>query len=97
MADTSSPSKANRRAALVAAEKRAEKLFEEIEQRALLQPGRDEREIEKDIYSIALQEFGVEKHWHKRIVRSGPNTLTIAADNPPSRTRSEERRVGKEC
>jgi hypothetical protein len=80
------PSEASRRAALVAAEKRAQELFEEIEQRGLLKPGRDEREIEKEIYSIALQEFGVEKHWHKRIVRSGPNTLTIAADNPPVRT-----------
>jgi Xaa-Pro dipeptidase len=80
-----SPSEADRRSALVAAEKRAERLFDEIERRGLLQSGRDERQIEKDIYSIALQDFGVEKHWHKRIVRSGPNTLTIAADNPPSR------------
>jgi Xaa-Pro dipeptidase len=79
-------SEENRRAALVAAEKRAQELFEEIERRKLLQSGRDERAIEKEIYSIALQEFGVEKHWHKRIVRSGPNTLTIAADNPPART-----------
>jgi Xaa-Pro dipeptidase len=28
---------------------------------------------------------GVEKHWHKRIVQAGANTLTIAADNPPVR------------
>jgi Xaa-Pro aminopeptidase len=28
----------------------------------------------------------VEKHWHKRIVRAGANTLTVAADNPPIRT-----------
>src|ERR1700743_1403200 len=79
-------SEKDRRAALVAAEKRAEGLVEAIEQRRLLQSGRDEREIEKEIYAIALREFGVEKHWHKRIVRSGPNTLTIAADNPPDRT-----------
>lgn len=75
-----------RRAALVAAEKRAEKLFDEIEQRGLLRPGRTEREIEQDIYAIALEQFGVEKHWHKRIVRAGVNTLTIAAENPPVRT-----------
>ena len=85
MTKSSFTSEQSRRAALVAAEKRAEKLFEEIEQRGLLRSGRDEREIEKEIYSIALQEFGVEKHWHKRIVRSGPNTLTIATDNPPTR------------
>lgn len=75
-----------RRAALVAAEKKAELLFDVIEERGLLRPGRDEREIEQEIYSIAFQQFGVEKHWHKRIVRSGPNTLTLAADNPPVRT-----------
>jgi hypothetical protein len=83
MTKSSCASEENRRAALVAAEKRAQELFGAIEQRQLLQSGRDEREIEKEIYSIALREFGVEKHWHKRIVRSGPNTLTMAADNPP--------------
>jgi Xaa-Pro dipeptidase len=75
-----------RRAALVAAEKRAETLFDEIETRGLLQPGRKEREVEQEIYAIALDQYGVEKHWHKRIVRAGANTLTIAADNPPIRT-----------
>jgi Xaa-Pro dipeptidase len=76
----------DRRAALIAAERRAETLFDEIEQRKLVGPGRTEREIEQDIYAIALQQFGVEKHWHKRIVRAGANTLTIATDNPPVRT-----------
>ncbi len=72
-----------RRAALVAAEARAETLFDEIERRGLVQPGRSERDVEQDIYALALEQFGVEKHWHKRIVRAGANTLTIAADNPP--------------
>jgi Xaa-Pro dipeptidase len=75
-----------RRVALVEAERRAEKLFDEIEKRKLSRPGRTEREIEQEIYAIALQQFGVEKHWHKRIVRAGANTLTIAADNPPIRS-----------
>jgi Xaa-Pro dipeptidase len=74
-----------RRAALMAAEKRAETLFDEIERRELVRSGRTEREIEGDIYALALEQFGVEKHWHKRIVRAGANTLTIAADNPPVR------------
>jgi Xaa-Pro dipeptidase len=86
MTDSSLTSEEDRRSALVAAEKRAEMLFEAIERRGLLQSGRDERDIEKEIYSIALRDFGVEKHWHKRIVRSGPNTLTIATDNPLVRT-----------
>jgi Xaa-Pro dipeptidase len=75
----------DRRAALVIAERRAETLFDEIEKRKLVRPGRTEREAELDIYALALQQFGVEKHWHKRIVRAGANTLTIAADNPPVR------------
>src|ERR1700710_1273356 len=75
----------DRHAALVAAEKRAETLFDEIERRGLVSAGRTEREVEQDIYAIALQQFGVEKHWHKRIVRAGPNTLTLAADNPAVR------------
>ena len=75
----------DRRAALVDAERRAESLFDEIERRELIRAGRTEREIEQEIYAIALQQFGVEKHWHKRIVRAGANTLTIAADNPPVR------------
>jgi len=75
----------DRRAALVAAEARATTLFGEIERRELIKAGRTEREIEQDIYAIALQQFGVEKHWHKRIVRAGANTLTIAADNPAVR------------
>lgn len=86
MTASATGNEAERRAALVAAEKRAEMLFDFIEQRELLQPGRTEREVEQDIYAIALDQFGVEKHWHKRIVRAGANTLTIAADNPPVRT-----------
>lgn len=29
--------------------------------------------------------FGIEKHWHKRIVRSGENTLFPYKKNPPNR------------
>src|SRR5262249_52825743 len=36
--------------------------------------------------ALAAEEFGVERHWHKRIVRSGPNTLRPYQDNPPDRT-----------
>jgi Xaa-Pro dipeptidase len=75
----------DRRVALVEAERRAERLFDEIEKRKLIRPDRTEREVEQEIYAIALQQFGVEKHWHKRIVRAGPNTLTLAADNPAVR------------
>ncbi|MGE0118060.1 MAG: M24 family metallopeptidase [Dongiaceae bacterium] len=77
---------ADRRAALIAAEKRANRLFDAIEQAELVRPGRTERMVEADIYELAARQFGVEKHWHKRIVRAGPNTLTTAMENPPVRT-----------
>ena len=32
----------------------------------------------------------MEKHWHRRLVRTGPNTLATASDNPPVRTISED-------
>jgi Xaa-Pro dipeptidase len=74
-----------RRHALVAAEARATRLLDAIEASRLIAAGRTEREVEVDIFVLAESEFGVERHWHKRIVRSGPNTLTIANDNPPIR------------
>jgi len=78
-------SEQSRREALVAAEDRAIALFEAIESAGLVAAGRSEREVEGDIHQLALSRFGVEKHWHKRIVRSGPNTLTTALENPPMR------------
>jgi Xaa-Pro aminopeptidase len=75
-----------RRAALVAAEKKALALFDAIEAAAFVAPGRTEREVEDDIYTLALERFGVEQHWHRRIVRAGINTLTIANDYPDIRT-----------
>lgn len=74
-----------RRAELEAAERRALDLLAAIEARGLIAPGRSERDVERDIYALAERVFGVEKHWHKRIVRAGANTLAIAADNPPVR------------
>jgi Xaa-Pro dipeptidase len=74
-----------RRAELVAAELRATRLLDAIEAAQMIVAGRTERGVEDDIFMLAEREFGVEKHWHKRIVRSGPNTLTIANDNPPDR------------
>jgi Xaa-Pro dipeptidase len=74
-----------RRDALEKAQARALELFAAIEVAGLIAPGRSENDIENAIRDMAAREFGVEKHWHKRIVRSGPNSITIAGDNPPVR------------
>jgi Xaa-Pro aminopeptidase len=69
--------------ALLAAEQRAKALLDAIEEAGLIAPGRTERMVEQDIYALAENAFGVKQHWHKRIVRSGINTLCVAADDPP--------------
>jgi Xaa-Pro dipeptidase len=75
----------SRLAALLAAEKRADAMLDAIERAGFIAAGRTEREVEQDIYALAARDFGVEAHWHKRIVRSGPNGLSIFSDNPPIR------------
>jgi Xaa-Pro dipeptidase len=72
-----------RREKLCEAENLALNLLARIEASHIVVAGRTEREVEEDIYALAEREFGVEKHWHKRIARAGVNTLTIASDNPP--------------
>jgi Xaa-Pro dipeptidase len=76
---------AERRAALEAAEARALELFAAIERGGLIAPGRSESAVEEDIRELAARQFGVQKHWHRRIVRSGPNSVTTAGDYPAVR------------
>ncbi len=71
--------------ALLAAESRADELLAAIEDNQLVRPGRTETEVDEDIFALAKQSFGVKQHWHKRIVRAGPNTVRIFAENPAVR------------
>ena len=77
---------AARTQALRGAERMALNLLDAIEDAGFIQAGRTEREIELDIRALAREKFGIERDWHKRIVRAGTNTLSTAADNPPIRT-----------
>ncbi|MCK9895283.1 M24 family metallopeptidase [Frankia sp. AgB32] len=70
---------------LLAAQSRARALFDEVEARGLVAPGRTERQVSDAIRDLAHEMFGVERHWHKRIVRAGLNTLYPYDDNPPDR------------
>lgn len=70
---------------LLQAQTVAEGLFKEIHTRGLLQPGVSELDLNAAIYGIAKERFGITKYWHKRIVRSGPNTLCPYKENPPNR------------
>jgi Xaa-Pro dipeptidase len=83
---TSQHDEAARTEALRGAERMALNLLDAIEDAQFIQAGRTEREIELDIRALAREKFGIERDWHKRIVRAGINTLSTAADNPPIRT-----------
>lgn len=85
MTDPTQMTDASRLAALLVAEKWADAMLDAIERAGFIAAGRTEREVEQDIYALAARDFGVETHWHKRIVRSGPNGLSIFSDNPPIR------------
>jgi Xaa-Pro dipeptidase len=76
--------------ALMNAESQAMALLGAIEDAGLIRPGRSEKMVERDIFALAEQSFGVKQHWHKRIVRSGINTLRIASDDPPVRDIGED-------
>jgi Xaa-Pro dipeptidase len=77
-------------AELLAAEQKADALLEAIEAQGLVRPGRSETEVDQDIYALAETAFGVKQHWHKRIIRAGPNTICLFAENPPVREISDD-------
>jgi hypothetical protein len=75
-----------RRAKLEEAESRGVALFDAIEREGLIVPGKREDQLNEEIHAFARDRFGVKAHWHKRIVRAGPNTVCIFHDDPPVHT-----------
>jgi len=71
--------------ALLAAQGKALALFDEVVDRGLICPGKLESELTRQIHELARSGFGLRRHWHKRIVRSGPNTLLTYHDPPSDR------------
>jgi Xaa-Pro aminopeptidase len=74
-----------RAARLMAAQAKAVELFAAVETGGVIVPGVRETEASKAIRDLAAEMFGVDRHWHKRIVRAGPNTLQPYRENPPDR------------
>jgi len=68
---------------LLQAEKTSLLLFEAIEQNKLIRPGKTEAQLNTEIAGLAKERFGIETHWHKKIVRTGENTLAPYSGNPP--------------
>ena len=77
-------------AQLLDAQSKAQELFDEVERRALIRPGVTERELSDEIRDLASDLLGVTRHWHKRIVRAGANTLETYKANPPSHTLTDD-------
>jgi Xaa-Pro aminopeptidase len=70
---------------LLDAQNKAAQLFDEIEHRGMIRAGVREKQLSDEIRDLAADMFGVDRHWHKRIVRAGENTLQPYRQNPPDR------------
>lgn len=70
-------------AGLREAETKAISMFAEIE--PMIKAGVSEKALSDAIHKLGEERHGVRTHWHKRIVRSGPNTLRPFEENPPDR------------
>jgi Xaa-Pro aminopeptidase len=76
--------------ALLKAQGSAEALFDAVVSSGMIQPGMLESELSDGIHSLAKARFGLRRHWHRRIVRSGPNALLGYYDDPPDRRITED-------
>jgi Xaa-Pro aminopeptidase len=74
-----------RAARLLEAQAKAVQLFDAIVERGLIAPGTTEVAVSNAIRDLANEMFGTTKHWHKRIIRAGVNTLLPYKENPPDR------------
>lgn len=81
---------ATRAARLLDAQAKAAELFAEIGARGLVAAGESERVVSDRVRDLANEMFGPTRHWHKRIVRSGVNTLRPYRENPPDRVIGED-------
>ena len=75
---------------LIEAQERAEDLFATVEAEGIISAGVTDKEASRAVTALAAERFGVRRHWHKRIVRSGPHTLLPYRENPPDRTITED-------
>jgi Xaa-Pro dipeptidase len=75
---------------LIAAQNKAEALFAEVVETGLIRAGKLESELTTDIHELAHRRFGLRRHWHKRVVRSGPNTLLTYHDQAVDRRIEED-------
>jgi Xaa-Pro dipeptidase len=71
--------------ALAAAQDKAQHLFAQVVESGLIRAGVSEGELSDEIHELARRRFGLRRHWHRRVVRCGANTLLTYYDEPPER------------
>jgi Xaa-Pro aminopeptidase len=74
-----------RAARLLDAQAKAAELFDAVLERAVIAPGIREVQASNAIRDLAADMFGIDRYWHKRVVRAGENTLEPYRRNPPDR------------
>jgi Xaa-Pro aminopeptidase len=74
-----------RAARLLDAQSKAAELFAAVVERAVITPGIREVQASNAIRDLAADMFGIDRYWHKRVVRAGENTLEPYRRNPPDR------------
>lgn len=77
-------------ARLLDAQSKAVELFDAIQVRNIIAPGVTEVDASNAVRDLASDMFGIDRYWHKRIVRAGENTLLPYKHNPPDRTIAED-------
>lgn len=65
-------------------------LFDAIERRGMVRPGVGERQLSDEIRDLAADMFGVTRHWHRRVVRAGENSLLPFHADPPDRVMADD-------
>ncbi|MEO7827571.1 MAG: M24 family metallopeptidase [Allosphingosinicella sp.] len=73
----------DRHSRLLQAHEMAAQLLGAAEAAGLFRAGVTELELSRELQALGQSMFGTFKHWHKRIVRAGANTLSTFGANPP--------------
>jgi Xaa-Pro dipeptidase len=77
-------------AALLEAQRKANELFQAVQDQGLIRANVLESQLTQDVYALAERMFGISTYWHKRIVRAGCNTLAPYDENPPDLTVADD-------
>jgi hypothetical protein len=75
---------------LLDAQKTTIQLFEAVEKNNLIIAGKSEEQLTSEVSRLAFEKFHISNHWHKKIVRTGANTLATYSENPPDKIIQED-------